>query len=143
MIIQQSEGPNSPNIVGNVTVYPEKPKRTISPIKEQLIGFLGTHPEFTVHVEVQQGDKEASDFANQLFETIKDAGWHFDEDRVESFMASTQPITGVLIRTESGQNPAAIALQQALGRVGIKAEGEIVQGLRGKGVVVLQVGTQP
>jgi hypothetical protein len=137
-ISQHSEGDYSPN-----TVTIEPPKRTLAPARGKLLSLLGSHPEFVIHVEVQTGSQESLNYANELFGVLNDAGWSFDVDHVEVFTASVAPTSGVLILTQDTPSPAADHLYQSLRSVGIESNKKLVQGLRGEGIVVLQVGVNP
>ncbi len=80
-IEQHSEGPNSPNIVGNVTIGPvplRPPKRTLTPEKfESFVRELHVSSKPNVGIEIiGSTDKEVSIFGNQVARAFRQAGWH-------------------------------------------------------------------
>ena len=113
---------NSPGAIQaeSVTIMTDPP-RTITAVKQaQMLEILKSEPRGVIDISWVMGNDEARDFANQIGEVLRSAGWQVTMGSPATEGTSPRNI-GIFVRSE--RTPGAGALQQALGKVGFPAVG--------------------
>jgi hypothetical protein len=111
--------------------------------RKQFANFLAPARKGRVRITVTAGNNEAFDFATQVRDMVREAGYT-TPDLMDSFQLFGPPPIGIVIRvkSETEQAPFAGDMQRAFNAIGIDAPGDKDASLDAD-TVLLQIGTKP
>lgn len=140
-IEQRSEGPNSPNIIGqgNQVIYNSRQEPwqlddlQIARIQEQLGGT-----SVKVKLWALMNEPNASSFSASLGATLAEIGWDAEWGNLEA----RTPYNGIIVVVGNSDFPEAARLQETLRSFGIEAAGSVQRGMPA-GTMEIRVGGKP
>jgi hypothetical protein len=118
--------------------------RTITPEhRKQFVDLLAVARKGRVRISVMAGNKEAFDFATQVRDMVREAGYS-TPDTMNSLQLFGPPLLGMVIKVKSEpeQAPFAGDMQRAFSAIGIEALGDKDSSLDAD-IVLLQIGAKP
>jgi len=121
----------------------QAPRRLTATVSTRLHGLLQGQRAVPVNVTVPLGDGEARQFASDLLQVLKHAGWRVDPDAVTESMAQNALPAGVHVVVSDWGNPppGATVLVDALAAIAVVVNRD--NGLRRRDEIRLFVGRKP